>query len=433
MREQIAMRSGFIAGLAFLAAVLSFNAAQAQIRYLPGAAYDQTNILKPQSVQLRLEAMRESNDFERLAVFREDSRLRRIARPVGRLKIKMKDAQMREGTALCTASIISSEYLLTNYHCIPGILGVTVLSAKVEMGYIDAADTSRVRVFEVDIHPVEADSELDYAVVRVHGNPAGSFGVMKISTEPPRPMESIFIIHHPEGAPKTLSRKDCRVILTSTDQFVHSCDTLGGSSGSPIISEETYRMVGLHYASSANGNHGIKLEALLSKSPILESLIVVSNQPDILPAKTNLGLPVPTKATDISLDSEPTGAAIYYQGALIGVTPYQFSVAAAGNAVFELHKEGYDPAIISVPAEDKAFHRTVTLRRNQAGKGAPRQPPPDDPAAEQVKNALKFWDNLVESGYTGMEEETPPPRTKAEEQMDKARSFFQSLQTPDKQ
>ena len=62
------------------------------------------NIRKPQAIQVRLESMQQSNDFERLANFKEGSRYRRAGLPIGRLKVKVRDDRGRVGTALCTAS-----------------------------------------------------------------------------------------------------------------------------------------------------------------------------------------------------------------------------------------------------------------------------------------------------------------------------------------
>ena len=62
------------------------------------------------------------------------------------------------------------------------------------------------------------------------------------------------MIEHPAGESKQVSRVDCKVqgvdlIGRSTDKtdFGHTCDTLGGSSGSPVLDPAHLEVVGLHH------------------------------------------------------------------------------------------------------------------------------------------------------------------------------------------
>jgi hypothetical protein len=415
------------------------SAAIAQPRYLPETEYGRVNVRTPQAVQMKLEALQASNDFERVAAFREDSRYRRAADPVGRLQIMVRRDDERPGMALCTASVLSADYILTNYHCLPGPVNLTALQANLQMGYLDENDTARVRRYEVDVRPVETDSELDYAILRVRGNPARDFGTVSLSAQPPSVREAVFIIHHPEGKPKTLSRKDCYVSVLAGDQFVHTCDTLGGSSGSPIYSSETFQVIGLHFAGSAQGNHGRSMAALEAKSRILEGLVVAQRQAPTAPAASASAAappvaPVPPRPrVTITLRSEPAGAVIVYDGTVVGLTTLTFAMAPQPKYTFRLRRDGYEDAQAVLEPRAGRADATVTLRRVATAKpGAPSPVPARfDPAGDQVRRALAFWDEVDKTGFTGVK---PPPvrpdadADRAAEQKRKADAMFRQFE-----
>lgn len=422
--------------------------ALAQVRILPSTEFDNINMRKPQAAQIKLEAMQASNDFEALLSFRKGSRYQRLGRPIGRLKVKVKNASGRTGVALCTASIISEKYILTNNHCIPGSISLTVISAKIEMDYLDAKNTAMVRTYRVDNKPVETSEKLDYSIVRVFGNPSKIYGTVRLARERPHVQDAVFIIHHPEGAPKTLSRKDCYVGMLTGVNFVHSCDTLGGSSGSPVFSDETFEMVGLHFAGSSDGNYGKQLIEISSQSKLLESIILksrsrktsstrptVDSRPpsDPKPAVTRPTVtkntvtkntvtrkpvrPEPPPAAKrrprpapviVALDSQPRGAAIYFHKVLLGVTPHRFEIVAMPAYTFTLKKRGYATKVENVTPSNGRVARIVTLV--ESDDPADNVPPPAlDPAADQMNKALKYWDNIEKNGWL-----SAPPKVKGE-------------------
>lgn len=381
----------------------------AQPRYLPASEFSNLNLRIPQAAQVRLEALQGSNSFERLANLAEASRYRIASRPVGRLKVKIRDAQGRLGTQLCTAALVAKDKLLTNYHCIPGLAGMTPLEARLELGYLVENDTAGVKAYGVDISPVEASEPLDYAIVRVRGNPGQEFGTVRVSRSAPYVRESLFLVHHPEGQPKTLSRKDCRVQVLRDDLIIHSCETLGGSSGSPIFDDNTMRLVGLHFAGSPEGNYGRGMAALVERSPILRSLAAATQAGDQGPA-ADAGSPA-----NITLVSKPAGAAVFYQQVLLGVTPLKFQVARAREFQFELKKAGFQDQSITMVGETLSLSRSVELRAIAA------KPPSDskvpsmggdfNPVRDQVMRARKAWEELdkeVSAAIDAMGDQSPP-------------------------
>jgi hypothetical protein len=113
--------------------------------------------------------------FEPIADFPPDDPIRVLGRAVGRLDILMTAPDGVRGVANCTATLIDRNKILTNHHCVPGPHGAVIERVLVRFGYLELGSTTS-RSFEVDLNPIEANRALDYAVLRVEGDPAGAFG-----------------------------------------------------------------------------------------------------------------------------------------------------------------------------------------------------------------------------------------------------------------
>jgi V8-like Glu-specific endopeptidase len=138
---------------------------------------------------------------------------------------------------------------MTNEHCISS--GSEARSAVAEFRYdSQAAEPTRYRGMALEA----GDTALDYAVLRLRGNPSQHGRVRFTTSGPQSEGRRLAIIQHPAGEPKQASVADCKVSGlnragvggTNTD-FGHLCDTLGGSSGSPVFDWDSLRVVGLHH------------------------------------------------------------------------------------------------------------------------------------------------------------------------------------------
>ena len=61
-------------------------------------------------------------------------------------------------------------------------------------------------------------------------------------------MKSIYILHYPKG--KLNVSYGLINIIIDNKTINHYCITEEGSSGSPILSLETFKLIGIHYGSS---------------------------------------------------------------------------------------------------------------------------------------------------------------------------------------
>ena len=201
--------------------------------------------------------------------YKQPSYILQLGSPVARLRIKT-----GKGQALCTGFLVSDDLMLTNYHCIS--TSIQAVNTRADFGY-DKSDTPG-NVFMIQGIVVEnSDTAFDYVLVRVLGNPGQTYshvalpllGSSFFPVEAP-PLGSLnfsgnngklLVIEHPGGGPKMVSITDCEVAgdkIAGVDpqelsDFGHLCDTLGGSSGSPVFSIGDNTLVGLHHLGFVKG------------------------------------------------------------------------------------------------------------------------------------------------------------------------------------
>jgi V8-like Glu-specific endopeptidase len=116
---------------------------------------------------------------------------------------------------------------------------------------------------------------LDYAIVRLAGNPGLTYGVAPLSTASPDGAD-VGIIGHPNGMPKKISAGTLGS-HNDTQLFYGNVDTLGGSSGSGVLLESTGAVIGVHTNGGCfNGggsNSGVRLAAIRSSSPTIDLMM----------------------------------------------------------------------------------------------------------------------------------------------------------------
>lgn len=202
----------------------------------------------------------------------EKSIARRLGRPVGRLDVLYKNGK----TGYCTAFIVDTQHLVTNNHCIPGIGGVGVQAAQFVAGYVDAAHPDKAEKFQVALEPLETSEALDYSVLRVFGDPSARYGKVELADANPEPSEFLWIIGHPQGQAQHISREGCAAgdpPVSTEGKVVHTCDTLGGNSGSPVFRISDRQVVALHHAGDnrTGFNFAIPMTRILKESKILKA------------------------------------------------------------------------------------------------------------------------------------------------------------------
>ena len=220
------------------------------------------------------EAICGSDDHENVACYAATTEYQR-ARAVARLLI--------QGRYLCTGWLVSSDSLLvTNEHCISNSRAAT--NTDYEFGAeAPTCGSSNCQL----CHPgvvydglqfVRDNPSLDYALVRLGGNPAADFGYLEIDDRTAQVGEQIYMPQHPAGFAKQFGIVDssatgsvCRVGwidapactgATYYDDIGYTCDTEGGSSGSPVIARSSHKVIALHHCGSNCLNTGVPIHLI---------------------------------------------------------------------------------------------------------------------------------------------------------------------------
>ncbi len=270
-------------GVGALCAVL-FPAFAALAQPVPFDSEDFGKIVLPdrQSSELGFQLEQAIGDYknEPINIYGPDSLFRQMGRAVGRL-----DFQKRDGSvARCTAFIVSEKYIVTNHHCVPGMDGDPTGAdsgmdqIQLVLGFVEPGRSTGAERFPVSTKIVETDRALDYTILTVFGDPSAKYGKLELSDKLPPSRDPLWIIGHPLGKSQHISREGCATedpVISEEQKLVHSCDTLGGNSGSPVISASTRQVVALHHAgNSVQGvNFAIPFTRIFEKSPILSALL----------------------------------------------------------------------------------------------------------------------------------------------------------------
>ena len=181
------------------------------------------------------------------------------ARPVGRIHL---DLGPRGGDGYATGFLVAPGVLLTNWH----VLKTPALAAVATVSF-DAQDNLKglplpARVFR--FRPQDlfySNEDLDFAFVQVEpvsveGMRIESFGYLRLFPQTGKILRDEYatIIQHPRGRQKQVAARNNKVVVyvyndetsaPDNNYLYYATDTLAGSSGSPVLSDQFF-VVALH-------------------------------------------------------------------------------------------------------------------------------------------------------------------------------------------
>ncbi|WP_244871902.1 serine protease [Catellatospora sp. TT07R-123] len=204
----------------------------------------------------------------------------RTTDPVVYRRSKAVARMLIDGVELCTAWRIGpTNRMITNNHCVAD----EKQAADVEVWFnYQCAECGGYAVFRptkvwLD-QLITTDKVLDFSLFSVTDfDQVEKFGYLDLDLRRPAEGEELYIPQHPAGAPAMValtSDKDaagnCAVqdnaytgYAEDTDVSYY-CDTEGGSSGSPVISRQTNKVVALHHFGGCP-NSGVRIELIFDK------------------------------------------------------------------------------------------------------------------------------------------------------------------------
>ena len=196
----------------------------------------------------------------------------------------------------CSGTLIDNDLFLTAGHCfsqtpgdwtVPRINGTgdpiprADIAANMHVNFdyqVDPAGVLRTEQRFPILGLVEDQlGDLDFAIVRLGGNPGQTYGRTPIAAADAGVGSTICIIGHPDGDPKVIEAGPTSEYKTSRIYY-DDIDTLGGNSGSGILASPEGVIVGVHTNGGCDdpgqgNNHGHRISALLDVSPTLSGLV----------------------------------------------------------------------------------------------------------------------------------------------------------------
>ncbi|MEK6335297.1 MAG: trypsin-like peptidase domain-containing protein [Acidobacteriota bacterium] len=232
-----------------------------------GPTLPSANAIGPQSIV-------GTDDAVEVTTLPPTSSLKRTAGAVGQLKIT-------SGTSafVCTAFLVADDLVLTASRCVDTGLQRGQQPSNAFPDSVNLLmNTGSERVsYEVILPPVElipSDDGLNYALLRVKGNPGAIHGSIRLSATPPKEKQPLSLLMF-RGTGKQLAvtgAADCNVLSVENDVFHHLCDTGGGSSGAPLLSADGSQVLGLHFLRDQRAGVAVRIDRIISRSHVLQSL-----------------------------------------------------------------------------------------------------------------------------------------------------------------
>lgn len=183
------------------------------------------------------------------------------------LKVSESVGEVRAGGGRCTGSVIAPNVLFTNNHC--------VSSSGVMATFIVANDVYKCGEL------LHTNKALDYSLIGcrdINGNPI-PLNPLTIDVDPITVGDDISLIHHNcDWASEPFCRPELLhspgdILEVKATSIKHDADSLGGSSGSPII--RNGMLIGIHNRGMGFGdgtgrgiwNGGIPIRAIIENIP----------------------------------------------------------------------------------------------------------------------------------------------------------------------
>lgn len=190
------------------------------------------------------------------------------AQAVGRIELP-------SGRALGTGFLVGPDLIMTNFHVFKTkeVLERAVIRFDYQVNADGVVTQGRVFNFIPDFYISSPDTELDFALVRVKGEPLAERkmgpddegldylellrrgrhrGYLLVSPAMIVEQERVNIVQHPNGNPQKVVLTQNYVLSNmSADRVHYLADTMPGSSGSPVLNNH-WEVIALHHSGGAH-------------------------------------------------------------------------------------------------------------------------------------------------------------------------------------
>ena len=181
------------------------------------------------------------------------------------------------GSGLCTGwRVGSGNHLFTNNHCLDNEARLQDTEIWFNYQHTSCDGSTLDSVVKVTGQSLlKTDYNLDYALFTVNNFASiAGFGYFGLDVRSPAQGELIYIPQHGSGNPKELSIQSdqnsgglCQIDVVSANgratctDTVYFCDTIGGSSGSPVLASSSNNVIALHHFGGCE-NQGVRIDKI---------------------------------------------------------------------------------------------------------------------------------------------------------------------------
>jgi len=157
------------------------------------------------------------------------------------------DVQFTNG-GRCTGFLVSDNVLMTNHHCIGSARDV--VGMKVFMKHEKGQSKSQYGEIKCTQF-IGNNSALDFALVKCDGAPGQQYGKVVLESNQATDGEDVYVVHQNCDYYTNYNcdwnkKFSLGKVTEVSDMVSHNADTLGGSSGSPIFSEDSNKVIAIH-------------------------------------------------------------------------------------------------------------------------------------------------------------------------------------------
>jgi V8-like Glu-specific endopeptidase len=190
-----------------------------------------------------------------------DQDILRVARSV--VKVFFQDVDI---TRTCSGFLISKQRIITNHHCFHS--QEVCKTATVAFDYLDDGTpppSKQIRCMKF----LNGDADLDITVLELDASIPADIQPLKLAKQSPLKGQALHLPQFPAQQPKLISSIGCMVEenpisgYAKDSDFSHTCDTVEGASGSPVLNPDL-EVVGLHHLaiSDVPFNRAVRIEPI---------------------------------------------------------------------------------------------------------------------------------------------------------------------------
>lgn len=156
----------------------------------------------------------------------------------------------------CTGFLINNDTIMTNNHCVSKQSHVK--NMKVTFQY---TDKSKGKAYTCDKF-IGTNRALDFSLVKCQGTPGKDFPKTVLAGYKADVNDPIYVVHqncdyrNSRSCKPTQKYSEGRLLGSTSSNVEHNADTLPGSSGSPIFSADSHKVIAIHNAGRSYSNGG---------------------------------------------------------------------------------------------------------------------------------------------------------------------------------